>query len=89
MAWQGNGMCAAWARHAMCESAFILTADSTQVLQHLAVPHLSQGTFEETPLHVTLHYDQYLARQLVLNIYSRVGTADVSILTAYRPGCRS
>ena len=22
MAWQGNGMGAAWARHAMCESAF-------------------------------------------------------------------
>jgi len=23
MAWQGKGMGAAWARHAMCESAFI------------------------------------------------------------------
>jgi len=24
MAWQGNGMGAAWTRHAMCESAFIM-----------------------------------------------------------------
>ena len=24
MAWQGNGMGAAWERHVMCESAFIL-----------------------------------------------------------------
>jgi hypothetical protein len=26
MAWQGNGMGAAWSRHAMCESAFSGTA---------------------------------------------------------------
>jgi hypothetical protein len=28
MTWQGNGMGAAWARHAMCESAFTVAQDS-------------------------------------------------------------
>ena len=32
MAWQGNGMGAAWARHAICESAFNLPTAKFEVL---------------------------------------------------------
>ena len=38
MAWQGNGMGAAWARHAVCESAFNIHAISEVARQRTERP---------------------------------------------------
>jgi len=35
MAWQGNGMGTAWARHAMCESAFMFRMCLHSEWQHI------------------------------------------------------
>jgi hypothetical protein len=40
MAWQGNGMVKAWARHGVCESAFI------HRLQHVATLNEERKAFD-------------------------------------------
>ena len=47
MAWQGNGIGAAWARHAMCESAFSglpLTAEALSQSQVICGGQSGRGT---------------------------------------------